>query len=483
MDSQTASLTYREDLIFRGLLRQDGAEFPIESLTVTRWKYRHPSEMTFSFQYSQNDRVSFTRDLRSTETSEFVGTWEYTDRAQMVQRPPARLTLQITWEHAGRAVGDVEELEIGLADLPGPPTEQAVVVWLTPTSLAFSDHELTLRRRDGEMIPYRSEPVRPPFEIPMRLGVFHLALDYEREKASADGIPAEVSIPSVAMHLRLPIGEGTTRVRDLIRDIDSEVRDLEWTLSFLSRRHVRCHRIDVFSRFEEEPGWSEMSRFVPSYSTPKADRGLVDPRLMGSEAVGVVLSHYGESPYKEVMEHTISFLLAYWNSQFVENQVSTAFTAFETIVNGISEVRGESQILDEELFSELRARVRTTIKEFAEAKGLASTTRARLYEKIGELRRPAIVARTVALVEEHDLSWKDLWPAEIQGTAVTLPGVLRVAYARRSTLVHAGRVDDYTALLQDAASVHALAERLVFRLLGCDNKWLDHFAYYYARRR
>jgi hypothetical protein len=202
---------------------------------------------------------------------------------------------------------------------------------------------------------------------------------------------------------------------------------------------------------------------------------------MATDAVERVLTRYRESEYQEPIRHTINFLIAYWNSKHAEDQISAAFTAFETIVNGIGEVRGESHILDQSDFTELRKEVQVLIKEFAKKKGLDKDTRKRLYDKIGELQRPAITPRAVALVEEYGVEWHDLFRDAIPEPILTTE--LQKAYGRRSVLVHAGRVDDYGTLLANAASVHALAERLIYSLLGGQREWLHPVAYYYAQPR
>jgi hypothetical protein len=461
------ALAYREDFRFRGVLRGKHVEFPIEAIIVSRWKYRHPSEITFSFEYSKADQGRVRSLFLSAEAVEFVGIWEYHGKGVLLQPPSSRLLLtSATSESAGRMSGRVEEMVTNDADLPATPGWQRIVAWITPMPIAFTQNS--------------KWDAGPPFEVPTRFGEFKLVRGHEPERALVEGVRAEVSVPRVFMYLDLPADQRTPKVGDLMRGMAEEIRGLELVLSFLSRRHVSCYRVTVYSAEPKDEGpISEANRYVQSFATPGPPEELVEARAMKPDAIAGVLRHLGQSPYKEPIRHTLNFLLSYWSSDYAENQISAAFTAFETIVNGIGEVRGDSKTLDDPTFEELQERLQASIKEFAKEKGLDSSTRKRLYEKLGELQRPAISPRAAALVEEHEVSWRDLWRVADVGS-LDLQRELAQAYGRRSVLVHAGRVEDYGALLSDAARVHALAERLLFRLLGAQPEWLGPFAYRYV---
>jgi hypothetical protein len=362
--------------------------------------------------------------------------------------------------------GRVEEMVTNDADLPATPGWQRIVASITPMPIAFTQNS--------------KWDAGPPFEVPTRFGGFKLVLGHESERALVEGVRAEVSVPSVYMYSDLGVDQRTAKVRDLMRGMAEEIRDLELVLSFLSRRHVSCYRVAVYSAESRSKGpFSEANRYVQSFSSPEPPAELVEARAMKPDAIAAVLHHFPQSPYKEPIRHTLNFLLSYWDSAYAENQISAAFTAFETIVNGIAEARGDSKTLADPTFEELQEHLQGSIKAFAKEKGLDSSTRARLYGKLGELQRPAISPRAAALVEEYGVPWRDLWRVADVGS-LDLQRELAQAYGRRSVLVHAGRVEDYGALLSDAARVHALAERLLFRLLGAQPEWLGPFAYRYV---
>jgi hypothetical protein len=479
MTNDLPSLTYQEEFVFTGALRKKNAEFPIDGLMVVYKKYRYPSQITFTFQYPEDkrDAVMWFIGRRSVE---FEGWWVSHDNAFIVRRPPARLLLRMTSGTAGRILGRVEEMEFGDFELEAVPETQTVTVWLTPSGIPFSENLRQVRFSNGEAFPYGDIDVRPPFEVPTRYGSFSLVLGREGERADVGGVSAEVTIPSDAMYLTVAAEHKTKNVVELTRSLSTEVQDLELMLSFLSRRQVRCYRVSVFSIAEQQAAISTTERYVEAYSTRQATRELVDRRKMQPDALKTVLEEFATSPYREPIQHAISFLLGYWDSYYAENEIAAAFTAMETIVNGISEVDGESKILPDEIFENLTKDVRKAIKEFAKANGLDATTRARLYEKVGELQRPAITPRTTGLMEKYGVEWRDLWPVRTGGEP-KLQSELSSAYERRSGLIHRGRVDE--ELLADAASVHALAERLVFKLIGGRDEWVNYFAYWYAARR
>jgi hypothetical protein len=54
------------------------------------------------------------------------------------------------------------------------------------------------------------------------------------------------------------------------------------------------------------------------------------------------------------------------------------------------------------------------------------------------------------------------------------------AFGVRNVLVHTGDLRDVDAAAAAGDRIHALAERLAYRLLQGEDTWLDHFAYYHV---
>ena len=124
--------------------------------------------------------------------------------------------------------------------------------------------------------------------------------------------------------------------------------------------------------------------------------------------------------------------------------------------------------------AELAAPHETTYRS-AVKEGLDAGVRKRLYEKVPELQRRSLVPRVCDLVGRWNVEWRDLFPPH-----AALEEELREAYHRRSLLVHEGESGDWLALMRDSRRVHALTERMVYKILDVPDAWTEPRSYEYA---
>jgi len=475
-------LAYRDTYVFRGSLVQDGGPpYPIESLNVSISKYQHPSEYAFSFQcpHEGQGRVFHTVGWR--EPRPFEGTLEYSGQGKLLDPPSSRLLLSFRSSTADRVEGVVEKMEIRVETLSRAPAAQTVVAWLTQTEFALPEAQTFLHYPDGIERPFGSVIARAPFEIPTRLGTFRLCQSYRLERARSAGEEAEVLIPTASMSVVVRSNARTQQIGDLMDQVSTELQIPELLLSFVNRRHVHCHRIAVYSDLGEDPGLIESNRYSRSFSTARPHELLLAPWKIEKGGLGELCRQTADSPHRDTIERTIAQLIAFWSGEYIENRIVAGFTAFETLINGMSTERGSHYILDTETFENLSRALKKTIRAFGIEVGTPAETRAQLYEKLAELRRPSFPRQAASLLTEYSVSWCDLWDGG-GGSEEHLMKKLRLAYGRRSDFIHAGRIADYAELWRDAAFVNALAERLICRLISVDLETVNPYAFYYARR-
>ncbi|MBY0492521.1 MAG: hypothetical protein K2R93_21980, partial [Gemmatimonadaceae bacterium] len=158
----------------------------------------------------------------------------------------------------------------------------------------------------------------------------------------------------------------------------------------------------------------------------------------------------------------------------VHHALIHAFTALETLVGGFP---SELERLDASDINVLQQRLRHEVKRFAKERGMNASLRAQLYGKLSELRRSPFVTRVVDACESLSVDPMFLWQYARIGREATLSELIRDAYARRSTLIHSGYVEDIGTATGDLLRIRALTELLLFFKLGGQPKWLRPLAW------
>ena len=155
----------------------------------------------------------------------------------------------------------------------------------------------------------------------------------------------------------------------------------------------------------------------------------------------------------------------------VETHAASTFTAFETIINGISECHGIQEIVDKNEFKKIRKVVEDAIKGYCIKNDLGPEARCDLYKKVGELRFSPIIPRAAKILEEHEIYYLDIIKDE------SMECWLREIYEKRSIFIHSGRIKSISDFAFDVDRLQALTERLVYKLLGGEKEWLSPMAY------
>lgn len=474
MDELRPEIEFREVIHGRGSFVEEGAdEVPVDSFTLSRWKYDHSKPIEFTARYDSRHRPD---PLNRSHPVTFLGTTD-SGRAIAIRRFHYRKVGGYVDGGVTTAETEVPEVDFGVDVLPPSPSHQHLSVCLTDTDILVPEVSFLTRSYTGEIT---ADDARrdPPFTWATGLGTFKGALHYEYDRATLHESRATVTIRRPTLYLDVP---EEARVSDVRAAFDSLAEELRWflrLLSFLSRRHVDWAVVHLLTHWKEGQGgrFHESDRW--HFARPSRRtflEPLVVPYRMHESSLDDMMKRFQSAPFKESIYLAIGFLLDTFEEGPMEDAVLSVFTALETIVNGITEAEGRGGILPRPAFQELRERLQLTASEFLAGLNAAPSPEMQEYllGKLGDINRRPVVERVIDVLDTHQVRWRQLWR---QGTDAAQE--LRQAYRRRSILTHTGRVEDYQVARDDCLRIHTLTERLIFKLLGGDEGWVQTEAYY-----
>jgi hypothetical protein len=351
-----------------------------------------------------------------------------------------------------------------------------VSVEFTPTPFAPEEYDV-VAWSTGPIVPQGEQ--RGPWLIPLSLGTAQFSVLFDHETAMLGGHETRIQVPHPTLFLQLGAGNRFARIDDLFSAIEEELDDFARLLSFFSRQRVGWYHVGVDSLVPDSHTKpiqrSERWRAVfGSTSESRELRQLVWPGRLNAADLGDMFKNLRRSPYREALVIAIAFLIDTFGDRWLEERATSAFTALETIVAGINQVDNIEYILDEDTFNALRKQIRATVKSL-DAQGVTRDQRRAIYAKLPELNRPPIVPAMVRVAKRFGVNTARIWRI-----AADVEQVLGKAYGRRSALTHTGRLVDPEATVVDYPRVHALAEQIIYKMLGARDQWLDYSAYYHV---
>ena len=469
MNSSTATdITIVEDILGWGILCSAVAEVPVASIALARPKYAHDKDWDVDLHIAREHWTVLAKVLAAETDAgfEFIG---HTVRQEHLHIPH----LHRTHYMPGRVEGFCSELELDATDLPAAPTTQTVLVALSPTDLAVAEVRALLREGTGEV---RADGRRAPFVWTTSLGQAELSRWHHWEVASVQGVPSSVEVPEAQIRIELPDVSKSTKPRVLFDSLLSDLREMLQLLSFLGRRPVRWSRISVGSLRDsgENDGYLQTSVFhkrAMSTFRPRTHDPIINVARMDATSLDQLYSRFIALPYRESIYNAISFLLATFDTTTIAPAVTSAWTALESVVDGVTRHEQRVHTLNDSTFRGLRKILERDIKAFLPGPDHKNTRRD-IKNKLSELRLRPFVRRVVELIEREEIEWHNLFPENVD-----LEAALTAAYARRSALIHRGEESAIRVFHADLFRVHALAERLIYCLIGGRPDWLWHGSY------
>ncbi len=407
---QHPRLTISESIRGKGRVESGEESVDVRKASVSRSKYDPSSRWTFELTAGGDSlHDPFGPVLRPyTRAPSFCGE---TETGQPFKVP--QLVYQRT--EADRMIGTAQEVWLGAENLPRAPRKQVVVADLTHTTLAVPEKSLLLKSYTGE-IKAEDGLTRDdkPVALPSALGDLSLALHYRYEEVAVGSSRSTIRIPTPTLSLILNEDSLSTSPANIAQGFVDEIDPILRLLSFLSRQQVYWRRVQVTSELDRQPdAATEVERFeqlragVGDDSERDRER-LVNPYRLGNHLFSLV-EHLNASPYRESLLLAMLYTVSAQNARFVETSLLHAFTAWETITNGVSSVEKKDKILDGGIFAKLRAELRVLIKSFVDRENLRSEIVSDIDPKLGELNRLSFAPRAAELLERCKVPWEDLW--------------------------------------------------------------------------
>ena len=454
--------SFKERLSFSGGINVDGDVVPAFRVEIERQKYDCNAEIKFTAYLASEDVNKLDGLLRGKVSVILSG---------LLYKDP--IVVDAFWSNFSdrRLTGTIGSFLIGGGKLSSRPIRQMIIVKFSPNDVVLSDAWHTVRNSDGTIEIAEGSDKRPPFEIDAEIGIARLSLQYDYEDSNVDEakITAMVPVPSLLIEVNETCID--ENVDALINRCTQAIEPIETMVSFLGRRQFRWNEILVLSEQKDMPV-SEVRRVKDGFASKKPLARLIVPQRLDANSIDGLISNYLGLPFCEAVCHTIGYLNSYWGDGFLESSAMMSFTAFETLINGISRSEGTDLIVSDEVFKVVKRKVQSHVRDVCDSLGVGKSEKCEMYAKLGELQRSPIVPRAVTILERYEIKWNDL-----DLNSETLRDWLRGAYKRRSALLHSGHIENNKQAMIDTRCIHALTERLVYKLVGGNEKWIDRSAY------
>jgi hypothetical protein len=368
---------------------------------------------------------------------------------------------------------EASELLLESPRVDGQVERQEVMVILTPTPIATPTRSFLIQVPDTGELKALNEDREPDIVTwnPI-FGRGEFLQRYTFEQVRVAGQPSLVRVPEPSIRLELHEDVRDDDPYRAAQRVRESVDLLLRLISFLSRQHVRWHTMRVTTRcrpesavFEQRFEWRRSDGSIG----PKSAFGrLVNPYRAPRDYLERMYAVFDGLTYRDAVSAAILYLVASTQERFLESELVNAFTALESLIDGIVAVSGRRKLLLGAKGDRFRRVMEAQIDTFCAQEGLDATTRDALVSKLPELNRPTITSKVEAIVAEVGIAWKDLWP-----THESLSVGLQESYKIRNTFIHTGKLPPALRAHLESVRVRALCERLLYRLLGGEDDWRE----------
>lgn len=478
MREQPAPVSIAESFRGHGRVQSGNSSVEVSQVILNRSKYG-PSDR-WTFELLARDSTShdpFGSVLRSYTRAPML-------RAQTESGQPL-VVPQLAYNRAesNRLTGTAQEVWLGAESASSKPSRQFIVAELTPTRIAIPEKSWLVQSHTGEITTQDGiTTTDDPVVLPCAMGKLSFALHYRFEQLDVGSRTSSVRIPTPTLSLAVNDGEVSMSSAQLAERFLDDIEPILRLISFLSRRQVYWKRVSVASHWAREeaqpthpPEMFERLRGGVEDNREWDNEALVNPYRM-KEGLFALAESIKTSPLQRALLLSMLYAVSAQHARFVETRLVNAFTAWESITNGVSGVEGTEKILPSSVFKELRSELHRLLETFITRKGLHAKLTSDLEAKLGELNRHAFATRATALLERYHVPWADLWQP-----GSDLLACVRQLALRRNDFVHRGDIGNLTLADIDARRALVLVERLLYRILGGDDNWLSPFAYAFVR--
>lgn len=298
------------------------------------------------------------------------------------------------------------------------------------------------------------------------LGVFFLADYYDYEKAEIANGKATFQIRRTKIYIEKEFNH-SIETDILLKAIEDEIKDTLLILSFISRKWVNWHEINVtiFSEGEDRIVYDLMRR-RKSFSREKSIKiQLFHQEVLKEDLFYKVVVEYGKSLYKEMLRRIIIFLVESNERASIEAKIQAAYSALEAITTTCCKKIGINEIFEKDRLNIIIDNIKNLLLDtFDKNKWDKNKSFDELMAKLSELRRRPFASRLIDVISLSKIEVIDMWhfPKE-----VVFDDKIRGIINRRNKLIHTGKIVDINQLYRDLLRIQAISERLLLFLLDC----------------
>ncbi len=343
------------------------------------------------------------------------------------------------------------------------------------TPLAKADAHYT-RSYDGTItLSERSNRNGIKWNTPLGLAELIDHYDYVEDKVGIDA--ATIRIRRCQAHLVIK-PKGRYSLEKLIRGLPDAFDETFWFISFLSRKRIVWHSVEV-NAFPSEGS----SEFREAVAHRQSWLGFLEEQRYEQTSIDILLKinelrnglfeklheNFMASPYKTLIRRTIPFLIMSYEQGYFESHIANTYSALETMVAGLSSDADQDVGLllstgdFRHLTKKLKDVIRAEIDDGDIQDGISS--------KLGELNRRPILDRLTTLLERYQVPMAQLWPPDSN-----IKEQLHQIIKRRNLYIHQGRIDDFHQYYRDYTRLRILVELWILKLLECPDEAINSVA-------
>lgn len=331
--------------------------------------------------------------------------------------------------------------------------------------------EIENKRKDKDAISWENS-----------FGEFSIAdfYKYERGKIGVEDAVHRIKIYQIRINKKF---NNSFFVKDIIPNIEEELEDILWLLSFINRRRIFWYEINInFFSVEQKMLIPEFTqrRKISRSKEKKWKEYLISQQDLADGGFYKLLKTYKSFSLKGELRRAIIYTVASYERDVIEAQIQSIYLAIEVLVNSLSEKYNFLNIIPKAPFNLLLKDLKGTISHFfSNMKIENKNKKSQIIKNILGLNTIPFVDRFYQLIKELKIETLDFFkePDELKPR-------LEEIQIRRNRLIHKGEVKEIDKLYEDLVILKALSERIILKLLNwpIDKTFISAFKELHAIR-
>jgi len=323
-------------------------------------------------------------------------------------------------------------------------------------SSTFSSYlgEVNRKRSEDDSISWETEECN-----------FNIANYYEHDTSQIGLDRADVQIEFTKLILRKKL-IAQSRIEQAFIQVEEQIKDLLAILSLINRKFIQWHKIEATFRDKQDDKKflrSEKRRKFSPYRDSRREPLFVQATLKQGY-LHELIQAYQKSEIKSAIEKAITYLAASYELDRLEPKLLMAYSAFESIVNNLSNKLGISRCLSNNQFKNLKTELISVVDDFCEnesAQGRKVFIEG-LKDKLSEIKTRPLRNKVIDIIKSNSIDYSDIWDLHADELREKIQGIIN----RRNKLIHDVKSADPDFFYPDLVRVRTLCERFILAELG-----------------